>query len=209
LPTLSPAIEKPRKQPVQARSKFTVESILDSVVQVLIAEGKGRLTTTRVASRAGVSVGTLYQYFPNKRSLLQAALRRKLTLVTEAIETACLELRGEALCTIVEGVAKAFFRVKLRDPAASLALYAISSDVDGLRIAEELRRRSNTALASALESSPDRFAVPIHQAVFVIQAAMIGVSRQMLETRVPAREHSAIQQSLVMMLCAYTRAVAA
>jgi hypothetical protein len=57
---------EPRKTPVQARSGVSVEAILNATIQVLIKVGKGRLTTTRVAARAGVSVGTLYQYFPNK-----------------------------------------------------------------------------------------------------------------------------------------------
>ncbi|WP_233581565.1 TetR/AcrR family transcriptional regulator [Acidipila sp. EB88] len=206
--TLGP-IEKPRKQPIQARSTATVEAILDATVQVLIAEGKDRLTTTRIAHRAGVSVGTLYQYFPNRRSLLQATLRRKLVTVTEAIEAACLEHRGERLSAIVEGVALAFFRAKMRDAASSLALYAVSSDVDGLRIAEELRLRSGAALAEALESAPERLSVPTKEAVFAIQAALSGMSRTLLETRMPVRDHATVQRNLVVMLCSYIQAVRA
>ena len=56
---------KPRKQPVQARSEATVSALCQASIQVLLAVGYRRLTTTRVAERAGVSVGTLYQYFPN------------------------------------------------------------------------------------------------------------------------------------------------
>jgi AcrR family transcriptional regulator len=206
LPSRRTPIEKPRKQPVQARSTVTVDAILDAAIQVLIAEGKERLTTTRVALRAGVSVGTLYQYFPDKRSLLQTTLRRKLTLVTGAIEEACLEHRGKSLCTILEGVAAAFWG-KMRDANASLALYAVSSDIDGLRISVELRRRSIAALIEALESSPERLTIPTQHAVFVIEAAMIGVSRRLLETRAPIREHATIQQNLIMMLCGYIKAV--
>lgn len=200
-------IEKPRKQPVQVRSTLTVEAILDAVIQVLIAEGKDRLTTTRVAHRAGVSVGTLYQYFPNKQSLLQATLRRKLTLVTEAIEKAALENCGKPLCTIMEGVVEGFFRAKMRDPAGSLALYAVSSDIDGISILEELGHRSSAALVKALESSPERLTVSAQHASFVIQAAMTGVSRRLLEARVAVREHAAIRHSLTVMLCGYIKAV--
>jgi AcrR family transcriptional regulator len=60
-----------------------VNAILDATIQVLLKLGKERLTTTRVALRAGVSVGTLYQYFPNKSALLQAALKRHLDEVTK------------------------------------------------------------------------------------------------------------------------------
>ncbi|WP_040066921.1 TetR family transcriptional regulator [Pseudomonas batumici] len=59
-----------RKQPKQARSNDLVASILQAAVQVLAKEGMQRFTTTRVAERAGVSVGSVYQYFPNKAAIL-------------------------------------------------------------------------------------------------------------------------------------------
>jgi len=59
-----------RKTPKQTRSNALVAAVLDAAVQVLKAEGAGRFTTARVAERAGVSVGSLYQYFPNKASIL-------------------------------------------------------------------------------------------------------------------------------------------
>lgn len=59
-----------RKQPQQVRSNELVAAILDAAVQVLAKEGVQRFTTARVAERAGVSVGSLYQYFPNKAAIL-------------------------------------------------------------------------------------------------------------------------------------------
>jgi len=59
-----------RKQPQQARSTELVAAILDAAVQVLAKEGAQRFTTARVAEKAGVSVGSLYQYFPNKAAIL-------------------------------------------------------------------------------------------------------------------------------------------
>lgn len=59
-----------RKEPKQARSSDLVAAVLDAAVQVLEAEGAQRFTTARVAERAGVSVGSLYQYFPNKAAIL-------------------------------------------------------------------------------------------------------------------------------------------
>ena len=64
---------EPRKTPVQARSTVTVEAISEATIQVLLRHGAERLTTTRVAQRAGVSVGTLYQYYPNKQSFPEPA----------------------------------------------------------------------------------------------------------------------------------------
>ncbi|MFC3943165.1 TetR/AcrR family transcriptional regulator [Pseudomonas gingeri NCPPB 3146 = LMG 5327] len=59
-----------RKQPRQVRSNDLVTAILEAAVQVLAKEGMRRFTTTRVAERAGVSVGSVYQYFPNKAAIL-------------------------------------------------------------------------------------------------------------------------------------------
>lgn len=59
-----------RKQPQQARSSQLVAAILQAAVQVLAREGAQRFTTARVAERAGVSVGSIYQYFPNKAAIL-------------------------------------------------------------------------------------------------------------------------------------------
>jgi AcrR family transcriptional regulator len=80
---------EPRKTPVQARSTFTVEAISEATIQVLLTHGADRLTTSRVAERAGVSVGTLYQYYPNKRSLLFAVFEDHLDRVSRAVEVAC------------------------------------------------------------------------------------------------------------------------
>ena len=59
-----------RKRPKQARSTELVAAILEAAAQVLAEEGASRFTTARVAERAGVSVGSLYQYFPNKAAIL-------------------------------------------------------------------------------------------------------------------------------------------
>ncbi len=59
-----------RKQSKQARSTELVATILEAAAQVLAGEGAQRFTTARVAEKAGVSIGSLYQYFPNKASIL-------------------------------------------------------------------------------------------------------------------------------------------
>lgn len=59
-----------RKQPQQARSNDLIAAVLEAAVQVLEKEGASRFTTARVAEKAGVSVGSLYQYFPNKAAIL-------------------------------------------------------------------------------------------------------------------------------------------
>jgi AcrR family transcriptional regulator len=67
-----------RRRPRQARSRATCEAIVEAASQILERHGPAALTTTRVAERAGVSIGTLYQYFAGKEAILAAAARRAL-----------------------------------------------------------------------------------------------------------------------------------
>jgi AcrR family transcriptional regulator len=68
---------RPRKKPRQPRSAETVASILEAAAQVLEAAGFEGFNTNAVARRAGVSIGSLYQYFPNKKALTIALIRRE------------------------------------------------------------------------------------------------------------------------------------
>jgi AcrR family transcriptional regulator len=77
-----------RKSPVQQRSRQTVAVILEATTQVLVARGYESTTTGAVAERAGVSIGTLYQYFPNKASLVAALIEQHVREVLSMVETA-------------------------------------------------------------------------------------------------------------------------
>jgi len=68
----------PRKKPKQARSKATVEAIVEATGQVFERRGMRKTTTTKIAERAGVSVGSLYQYFPDKKTLIAAFFEKRL-----------------------------------------------------------------------------------------------------------------------------------
>ena len=71
---LSTNASDPRKKPVQERSRFTVDQILEAAAQVFDKHGYSDGTTNRIARQAGVSIGTLYQYFSGKESILVALL---------------------------------------------------------------------------------------------------------------------------------------
>src|SRR5690242_10030250 len=122
---------EPRKTPVQARSTVTVQAISEATIQVLLDRGADRLTTTRVADRAGVSVGTLYQYFPNKQSLLHAMLEDHLENVASAVEAACHQACHQTLEEMIRQLVEAYVDAKMKRMNISVALYKISADLGG------------------------------------------------------------------------------
>ncbi|WP_445152437.1 TetR/AcrR family transcriptional regulator [Baekduia sp. Peel2402] len=79
-----PARTHPRKAPRQARSRLTVEALLDAAAQVFERHGYAAGTTNRIAERAGVSIGSLYQYYPNKDAILVALVEQHLDEGTAA-----------------------------------------------------------------------------------------------------------------------------
>jgi len=203
LPQRSQVVLEPRKSPVQARSTASVEAILEATVQVLLDVGKERLTTTRVASRAGVSVGTLYQYFPNKSALLQAALQRHLVAVTEAVERVCKEQEGETLRNMATALITAFLQAKMRNPKTSVALYAVSSDVDATRIVQQMGSRFNKAIVRMLATAREPLTTDPQLVASMLEGAMVGVSRRMLESGAPEKQVDALRRELIVVACAY------
>lgn len=203
MPQPSQIVLEPRKSPVQARSTASVDAILEAVLQVLVQVGKQRLTTTKVASRAGVSVGTLYQYFPNKSALLQAALKRHLNEVTEAVELVCREQRGGAPRTMVTALVTAFLEAKMRSPNASAALYSVSSDLDAAAIVKDMGTRSNKAIVGMLASSSEPLTSNPQILASMIQGTITGVSRRILESDSPERQFESLRQELIFAACAY------
>lgn len=76
---------KNRRNPTQARAQATVEAIQQATLQILEAEGLAKLTTNRIAERAGVSIGTLYQYFADRDAILAAIGQREAELIRQKI----------------------------------------------------------------------------------------------------------------------------
>jgi AcrR family transcriptional regulator len=206
LPPRAHVLLKPRKSPVQARSIASVDAILEATIQVLLRAGKERLTTTRVAMRAGVSVGSLYQYFPNKRALLQAALQRHLGEVTEAVEGACREQRGNTLRQMATALVTEFLNAKMRDVKTSVALYFVSSDVDALKIVQRMGVRSNEAIVGMLLSAREPLTRDPQLVASILQGAMAGVSRRLLESDDPVTQVDTFRQELIFFVTGYLEA---
>jgi AcrR family transcriptional regulator len=199
---------EPRKTPVQARSTASVRAIMQATIQVLLKDGKSKLTTTRIAQRAGVSVGTLYQYFPNKSSLLRALLQEHLDNVALAMETACETAKGASLARMAEVVISAFVQAKFRNIDASVSLYSVSDDAEGKRIARTMHARGIKAMTALLETAREKTVAEPEVVAATLLSAMAGVSRAMLEMGVTRSTMATMEKELTAMARAYLEASA-
>ena len=179
--TATPHAFQPRKTPVQKRSTVTVEAIAEATIQVLLAVGLDRLTTTRVAERAGVSVGTLYQYYPNKQSLLFAVLEHHLNNVMEKVEAACEGARHKPLAEMIRDMVEAFVDAKMERADISVALYRVSADAGGPALIKRISQRSRNAVEAMLQTATDAELLPDKVTIDMMLAAMAGVMRSLLE----------------------------
>jgi len=112
----------PRKQPRQKRSQETCAVILEAAARILESEGLGGLTTNRVAKRAGVSVGSLYQYFPSKEAILAEMIRGLRRSLLSDCEAAAETVRGRPLPEAVDALVRASLRHHLVRPALARVL---------------------------------------------------------------------------------------
>ena len=206
MPQHSHVLSEPRKSPVQARSAASVDAILEATIQVLLSVGKERLTTTRVALRAGVSVGTLYQYFPNKTALLRSAAKRHLGEVAEAVERVCRAHQHDTLQQMATALVTEFLKAKMKDPKSSVALYSVISDVDAAKIVQQMAARTNKAIVGMLSTAREPLTKDPQLVTSLVQGAMAGVSRMLLESAAPEKLVDTVRQELISLVCAYLEA---
>jgi AcrR family transcriptional regulator len=157
-----------RKPPQQSRSRVTVATILDAAVRIMDKEGADAATTTRIAEVAGVSVGTLYQYFGNRDSILDALQDREFERATEFMLRVLAE-RGGAPEQIARRVIEGLLELYAACPALHRLLV-----VEGLRVTPTARVQAfDMRMVSALRAFFAHAGLPIRRqnhdvAAFVI-----------------------------------------
>ncbi|NVJ13598.1 TetR family transcriptional regulator [Myxococcus sp. AM010] len=115
--------ESPRKEPRQGRSKHMVDVILEAAARVFDQHGYEGATTNRVAERAGISVGSVYQYFPNKNALLTALHERHHLQMQAVVDRALAAAHGGTLREVIEGVVTAALAVHRAEPRLQRILH--------------------------------------------------------------------------------------
>jgi AcrR family transcriptional regulator len=110
-----------RRRPQQKRARQTVEIILDAVAEVLKRDGISGVTTNRIAEVAGVSIGSVYQYFPDKRAIFVALHQRHIEHIDRLIQTKLLENAEAPLEKLIRAMVDAMIDAHTPDPE----LYAL------------------------------------------------------------------------------------
>jgi AcrR family transcriptional regulator len=197
-----------RKQPKQARATDLVAAILDAAVQVLAKEGARRFTTARVAERAGVSVGSLYQYFPNKAAILfrlqSDEWRQTGDLLRDILEDAS-QPPFERLRALVH----AFIRSECDEAAVRVALGDAAPLYRDAPEAREAKASGNRAMQVFLsEALPNVADAARALAGDLISKTLSEVGKSFSETERSAAEIEVFADAMADMFCAYLNELA-
>jgi len=171
----------PRKKPQQRRSRVTIDAIFEAAIQVLLANGLERITTIQIAERAGVSVGSLYQYFPNKNALLAAIVKRHVGQVVDATIAACESAHGRTLAEMCATMMHAFVDAKTRRPEVSRALYLPSAAVNADAIVREESLRCAQAVQDMLVTARDAAFEQPQLVSRMLVGSIVGPTRAVIE----------------------------
>jgi AcrR family transcriptional regulator len=113
---------EPRKVPRQQRARFTVDAILEASAHILETAGSDALTTNAIAERAGVSIGSLYQYFPTREAIMVELIRRERAKLRSAIAAAVASDKAAALDAAIRQIIDAALAHQFERPALARAL---------------------------------------------------------------------------------------
>jgi AcrR family transcriptional regulator len=196
-----------RKSPRQARSINTVEAIFEATIQVLISDGPGDLTTTRVAERAGVSVGTLYQYFPNKQALFHAVNERYLTMLADRVEATCQRNRGETYAQMADALVGTYIEVKIERRDVTIALYRAAAEVDVAGIVETMSQRIERSSEAMFATASDATFANLSTVNVMMLNVLCGTVRNVFDRRMSELLiDGSLQTQLALMFCTYLAA---
>lgn len=200
-------IVKMRKKPTQARAAATIEAIVEAAAQVLQKEGEEALTTAKVAERAGVSIGSIYQYFPNKDAILLALIRRERDLIGAEVARKIAEIEprtGEAMVRGVIATLVAAFRPRRKRRKLVALMAALSADRDDSGVV--LRDRIRDLIVAVSLQYPDMSARPMTPAsAYVLTRAVLGAIRSAVVENAKILDEPEFEEELCRLAIAYLR----
>jgi AcrR family transcriptional regulator len=183
---------EPRKQPRQARAVATVSAVLEGAAQVLESEGFEKMTTTRVAERAGTSVGTLYQYFPSKEALLVAVVEARMAATDRALSTVFDVPASAPLAEHVRVMISALIAEKKRRPRLNAELVRQAPRLEKMRLIARTLDRAHGMVRTLLEAHQDETSVTdpdlsawlvVHAVNGMVDGAILGPPKRLADPR--------------------------
>lgn len=194
-----------RKQPKQARSTGLVAVVLEAAVQVLAEEGAQRFTTARVAEKAGVSVGSLYQYFPNKAAILfrlQSDEWRQTTQLLRKI----LEDASKPPLERLRALVHAFVQSECDEAAVRVALDDAAPLYRDAPEAHEARADGDATIQAFMREALPRASDATRELTGdLVMTTLSTVGKQFSESPRTSAEIEAYADALADMFCAYLR----
>jgi AcrR family transcriptional regulator len=190
-----------RRQPQQQRSRQTVEAVLDAVVRILKRQGIDGVTTNRIAETAGLSIGSVYQYFPDKRAIFKALHDRHADQIGRLVESRLVEHAASALEDRVGALVEAVVEAHAADPELhELLATQVPHGADG---AHGLEGRVRGALRLALSSRAEER--DLERALFVLPHMVEALSHAAALRRPARLSLAAAKHEAVGAVLAYLR----
>jgi AcrR family transcriptional regulator len=170
-------VTKPRKAPVQDRSKETARVILTATARVLVEVGYDRASTNKVAEVAGVSIGSLYRYFPSKEALVAALIERHVQEMLAVCESKLVEMADAPLDAAAREIVRAILRAQSVNPRLHRILIQQVPRVGQLRNVDALQERFGVLVKAYLENRKKELRPKnIDLAVFILVRAVEAVA---------------------------------
>ncbi|AKU94049.1 Transcriptional regulator, TetR family [Labilithrix luteola] len=149
----------PRKKASQDRSKVTVDTLLDATARVLVKDGYDYASTNRIAEAAGVSIGSLYQYFPSKEALVAGVIDRHIGVMTDRVRTHLLRVASMPIAEAARELVKMMIDVHRMDPKLHRVLVEQTPRVGNLDRVNDMGEEATTLVRAYLEVHKDEIDV--------------------------------------------------
>ncbi len=170
-----PAAFRQRKLPRQERSAATVDAIVEATARLLVERGYEGTTTRRVAERAGVSVGSLYQYFPSRDALVTAVIEHHVDEVLDGIGTLLRRLETAAIDRAVGEVVGAVLELHDRDPGLHVILMEQLPRADRAALLAKIDRVLGAHFRAFCRGRPDLARLDVARAMSVLARACMPI----------------------------------
>lgn len=194
-----------RKYPRQERSRALVDSILEATARILVEEGYARTSTNRVAERAGVSIGSLYQYFPSREALVAGVARRHSERLKSELELALARTSGLGLEPAVSALLAAVMSAHRINPELNVVLAGQIPVLGPLDWKADMAQRGMAVVQGLLEAHARdvRPGLDVEAAAFLISTMVEATVNAAWRQRPLSMSDGSLERELTRLIVSY------